>query len=71
MKSLYNVKFTFGDGSTYRMMIRGYFKSEADTLARTEFNYHFTKGEIFERGGVKKVDINQIDITHEEVQKYL
>ncbi len=71
MKSLYNVKFTFNDGSSYRMMIRAYFKSEADTLARTEFNHHFSTGQINERGGVGKVDIDQIDITHEGVQKYI
>ena len=71
MKSLYNVKFTFGDGSTHRMMVRAYFKREADKAARTEFNCHFTKGEIYERGGVAKVDIDQIDLTHEEVQKYI
>ena len=71
MKSLYNVKFTFGDGSTHRMMVRAYFKSEADTKARDEFNLHFSTGQINERGGVAKVDIDQIDLTHEEVQKYI
>ena len=71
MKGLYSIKFTFGNGSTHRMIVRAYFKSEADSLARTEFNHHFTKGEIFERGGVKEVDIDQIDISHEEVQRYI
>ena len=71
MRGLYVVRFHFGNGSSERMYVRAYSTSEADKIARPIFNEKFHISERTERGGVKHVEITQVDLSKEETRKYL